>query len=130
MKRVITSAATLAFLFMLPAVNAKAADSALDSSQTVQSLFQACKVAATPHAESDPDASYCLGYISAVGDFLKVIPRIPSSSIQGICGNASYGAAVQAFSNWAAAHPEEWTEPRLLGVAKALRQTWPCKKPN
>ena len=37
------------------------------------------------------------------------------------------GAMIQAFENWAAAHPEEWNNPANVGAMLALRATWPCK---
>lgn len=35
-------------------------------------------------------------------------------------------AMIQAFENWATAHPEDWANPSNVGAMLALRATWPC----
>jgi hypothetical protein len=49
-------------------------------------------------------------------------------SVMGVCpGTAvSYAAMVQAFENWAAAHPERWSDPSTDSVMAALAAAWPC----
>jgi hypothetical protein len=42
------------------------------------------------------------------------------------CGEASPGARVQAFVNWAKTHPENWSGSPVVAVVEALRETWPC----
>jgi hypothetical protein len=127
MTRLLLLSVGLVFSLLASTPNANATDSALDES--IQGLVQNCRSVATARAGLDPDANYCLGYISGIGDYMKGLGLSGNASM-GICGNVTYGASVQAFMNWANAHPERWTENRLVGVATALRQTWPCKKSN
>jgi hypothetical protein len=78
----------------------------------------------------------CLAYISGVADTLTEIGSISQRAPEpargawatvGICpGKASYGAAIQVFINWAAKHPEAWTNTANDGVYEALKETWPC----
>jgi hypothetical protein len=112
-----------ALFLLLTAWNAKAADP-IESAQTVQGLYGDCKDATMPSVRG----AYCYGYIAGVGDLLKTLGDIPETKGVGVCGDVSYGAAVQAFNNYAAAHPEEWSLNRLVGVTKALQRLWPCNK--
>lgn len=41
-----------------------------------------------------------------------------------------YAARIQAFMNWARAHPEKWNLTDFEGVVLALRESWPCKNSN
>lgn len=71
----------------------------------------------------------CLGMVAGVGYMsgancsrLDEQYRRPLASD----GNHSTGASVQAFVNWAHAHPEEWGMRAELGTAIAISETFPC----
>ena len=77
----------------------------------------------------------CIGIVSGVADTmsfnglaLKSLPLQSASLIRpfSICGNTTHGAEIQAFKNWAQAHPEQWTIRGSAGVILALAQLWPC----
>jgi len=82
-----------------------------------------------------PGTIYCAAYISGVGGVIETngialsrfTPR-DANVLKTIsaCGDTTVGASVQAFKNWAQAHPELWTQDAPSGVMMALRQTWPC----
>jgi len=93
---------------------------------TIQGLLQECRGLSGLHPDLDPNATYCLGYVGGIGDYLKGMGLSGTNPKQSICGDISYGAAAQAFTNWAQKHPERWSENRLIGVVLALRETWPC----
>lgn len=101
------------------------------ASDDVQALLIKC------NAESSSlDVVLCLGRISGMSDLmgfngyllksgrgsepLRQFSTCPGDPIP------TYGADVQAFKNWAQKHPEHWTDPDILGVIAALRETWPC----
>lgn len=97
----------------------------------VQELMQRCE-----NKTDNFDMSYCIGYISGISDHLTFLANLPDAISattlfemrrMAICGNATYGARVQAFVNWARGHPENWQWPQQFGVAIALREKWPCK---
>lgn len=94
--------------------------------ENVQTLLSWCK---SPN-ESQL-YSGCIGYISGAADLMQAISVLDVKDplikpFLGLCGRPTYGAMIQAFINWAEAHPEEWSTDRSLGVASALRQKWPC----
>jgi Rap1a immunity proteins len=99
---------------------------AIDSDQTVQSLYEMCK---------KPDASFpsslCLGYITGVADTMQLLgfgtADHPDLDRFAICAKPSYGAMVQAFITWTEKNPQEGDHNRIIGVMKALRENWPCK---
>jgi len=99
---------------------------AIDSSQTVQALYQSCK-----SPEDLPPHALCLGFIAGVGDAMQLIgvgvEQKPDTRPFAICGKPSYGAMVQAFIDWAEQNPRERESNRILGVMMALRANWPCK---
>jgi hypothetical protein len=100
--------------------------SALEPEQTVKALYDMCK---------KPDATFpstmCLGFISGVADDMQLlgfgIKDHPDFDRFAICGNPSYGTIVQTFINWAEKNPQEADHNRVVGVMKALRESWPCK---
>ena len=118
-------------LGILLALLALAPGTAHANNYTVQDLLQMCN-----SPEGSQDFVYCVGYIGGLGDTLAMngatLPSLPqrdANLIRGIsiCGNISLEAAIQAFKNWAQAHPERWTEPAPPEVALALVQSWPCR---
>jgi hypothetical protein len=73
------------------------------------------------------DALAFNGALIALGDNSELLAKFatcPKGS------PATYGADVQVFVNWAHNHPERWGDPDLVGVATALRETWPCHGGN
>ena len=81
---------------------------------------------------------FCLGYVASTLYVLTAIgadmftkdedPRfVEKMKSLGACGQITYGAAEQAFVNWARKHPEHWGDPARIGVETALIETWPCK---
>lgn len=78
------------------------------------------------------DEGFCLGYVGGTLDALSVISAVPGAPhLYKLCANISksnvtYGAAKQAFMNWAPRHPELWSSGLGVGVILALQETWPC----
>jgi hypothetical protein len=101
---------------------------ALDSTQTVQGLYQFCKV-----GEDSPRYGLCIGYVAGVGDAMQIIglgvEQKPELRTFAICDKPSYGTMVQAFVNWAEQNPSSSESNRIVGVMKALRANWPCRAP-
>jgi hypothetical protein len=84
---------------------------------------------------SSLDFALCLGRIGGVSDMAGINgfmfsrrKDLPDDFWKfAICftkQNASYGARVQAFRNWAQKHPEEWGDADCAGVVIALREVW------
>jgi hypothetical protein len=118
---------TLLLVFGLPYSQAFA-QTGEKSPVTTQDLYRACQA-----PQGRTDYGFCLGYIVAAGNLMAL------NSIQGpnkftICPAdrrpPSGEAMIQAFSNWAQAHPQEWSDDSLIGLTLALQATWPCPKPN
>lgn len=96
---------------------------------TVENLLKRCEVGSS-------DYGYCEGLFVAAsyvmgtnGGFtaLHLIPR--DVTLLSLCSNGhmpTIGAQIQAFKNWANAHPESWGITDVIGVGAALHQTWPC----
>ena len=95
---------------------------------TVQGLYQLCKSDNSNPLIKNTDTIHCYAYISGIADLL-VVQGAGGAKIMSICAKPtpSYGAMVQAFVNWASAHPEEWGKPRVSGVLAALSKSWPCR---
>jgi len=95
---------------------------------TVQELYQECRTGATDAVNAETAVSIahnfglCAGYIAGIGDMLAYTGRCPALN------GATYGAMVQAFENWAPAHPQEWTKQQAEGVVAALSSAWSCGK--
>jgi hypothetical protein len=107
-----------------------------DLKRDVQELLDHCKT---------PDASrwahYCFGVIEGVGEMMSVnglmLKNLRGSEADAIArlaicppSGTSTGARVQVFKNWAEKHPEEWSQPYLIGVADSLHEVWPCPLPK
>ncbi|WP_366928994.1 Rap1a/Tai family immunity protein [Mesorhizobium sp.] len=103
-----------------------------DDSRSVQTFLEACNA-----EDASPKAFYCVGTIHGIVDTLtmngvinnRAQRKSPEFVRFSICPpqGTTVGANVQAFKNWANAHPEQWSTPDLLGVLIALRETWPCR---
>jgi hypothetical protein len=102
--------------------------SAAPLDMTVQGLYQQCKSEDVKTIDGQIDTVQCYSYISGVGDLLAA-QGASGAKIMSICAKStpSYGAMVQAFVNWAEAHPQEWGKNRLLGVVVALGRSWLCR---
>lgn len=119
---------------ILPIAVWLSAGEALSNELTVQSLYTDCK------SEDSFDRAFCLGFLGGVGHTLSGIGQAADVAADyyghdvvktamrriGVCGLATIGAYRQAFINWAERHPEQWNSHMQLGVAIALRETWPC----
>ena len=102
-----------------------------DSTYTVQKLLTDCNA-----PSGSPGHAFCTGFVSGVGGVMSINSygishfKSPqdSASVRALstCGEATFGAEVQAFMNWAPKHPERWSEDAIIGVMRALRDTWPC----
>ena len=82
----------------------------------------------------------CLGYVGGIGHMLNALdesaaecaaycgsPVVETALLRmGVCGDATVGAYKKAFVNWAERNPANWTSHMGVGVALALRETWPC----
>lgn len=110
---------------------------------SVQSLMEDCSQQSNPHDQpstilkANSDRMFCIGYISGVaemvtmnGSFLRENPELWSElHLLAMCeADGPLGAKVQAFKNYAAAHPEIWGKMKLGGVIEALRAVWPCSE--
>jgi hypothetical protein len=99
---------------------------ATDPSSSIQRLYEECN-------GTKVEQLYCTGYISATMESMMTIGADESARTSarnfGICPKVavSGNASVQVFKNWAQKHPETWGLFRYLGVAVALRETWPCQ---
>jgi hypothetical protein len=108
----------LALALILPAMPAKAW-------RTVQELYEDCTAA------DETSQLVCLHYISGVGDMMAYNANEKTSTAMACFpaerGKLGVGAAVQAFKNYAAQHPEFWGTPAVFAVIEALREAWPCR---
>jgi Rap1a immunity proteins len=88
---------------------------------TVQAFFSVCN-------GGDLGKIYCIGYVSGLMDSMVGLggAKLGPKNVR-MCGqHVTYGAAVQAFMNWAQKNPEKWSHDRLEGVTSALSESWPC----
>lgn len=117
-----TAVRTLSCLLFVLSLGPATGDS--DNMLKVGGFLQFCKAGA-----ETAERAHCVGYVSAVWDVLTVTRAddVQVNKEFAVCGKVKYRAMVQAFVNWAEKHPDQWEEPRSLGVAKALTELWPCK---
>jgi hypothetical protein len=99
---------------------------------TIQALYQKCK-------SNDPQKVYCFGFIDGIVTHMRImaiaaeqmdnqVERRFLLELSKFCGHdASRGAMLQAFLNWAEKHPEKWSQYDGFGVVEALQETWPCR---
>jgi len=88
--------------------------------RTVQDLYGTCQ-------RNEPT---CIAYIAGVFDALVVVSVSKQHDpLFAVCADSTvtYGAAQQAFFNWAPRHPEHWNKSQLVGVTLSLQETWPCR---
>ena len=91
---------------------------------TVQFLYRTCKDEMAANAPR-----FCLGYILGVGQLMAVNAGFGDNF--AMCASPSGRvpsgrAMIEAFLSWAEKHPESWSQRNVMGVALALRETWPC----
>ena len=77
--------------------------------------------------QNDLHTGYCIGYLKSFRDWYHAVNDIVAPSMrycepQGI----SYKELREAVVTYLKEHPELGSEPRILGVLKALHATWPC----
>ncbi|SRR5579883_154794 len=121
--------------FVASPAHAASSDGSMES---IQSLYEKCN-----QTSGSRDARYlvCVTYVMAIADLMDVEglavmgapdDRYASLRNVAICRDSvtTPGAMAQMFVNFAESHPERWTEPAAVGVMIALRETWPCPKPQ
>jgi hypothetical protein len=88
---------------------------------SVQDLYKQCK-----GVEGNLGKVFCLEFVSSVAR--RVFTSRPTTSIPSACPKSfvSDDAMVEAFSEWANQHLENWNANAQTGVFQAMRDTWPC----
>jgi hypothetical protein len=104
----------------------RAAMQAPEPRTSIQGLYQQCT------GDNAYERYECAGYISASMDSMSIIGTADPGTAFGICPPAgvSVGMGRQVFINWAQKHSDDWSLMRYLGVLYALREAWPCAKPQ
>jgi hypothetical protein len=114
---------------------------------SVQALLEQCSSLQATNNRDQPsailrangDQMFCFGYISGVSAMMTMnginLGHNPElwSELHGwaMCEAdpaSPLGAKVQAFKNYAAAHPEIWGQLMAAGVIQALNSVWPCRE--
>jgi hypothetical protein len=117
--------AVTAFILGLSSAEAEPTDIHINE---VQALHAWCKM-----PPASPEHAACNGYISAIGDTLIYLSfyKQKHENLQDfpyvICGTPSSDDMVKAFTDWAAANPQEGSSDKMIGVILALRKNWPCQ---
>jgi hypothetical protein len=108
---------------------------------TIGDLAHACQVHEAAKQSGVPpslESGYCIGYIVGVIDGSALTAAFGaagegseatwSDTQSAWCMPESVGAHqyLAVFNKWASEHPELWHEPRIVGVATAFREAWPC----
>jgi hypothetical protein len=99
--------------------------------ETVERLYLHCKGDALHKL-------FCLGYIRGVADMMNysAVANATKGTVRNMAldaivacipASASADALTQAFMNYAAKHPEEWSGSATFGAITAFRKTWPCE---
>jgi len=99
----------------------------------VQDLYKQCK-----GVQGSLGKIFCLEFVSSIArqaftnglalQDIKNFPDLTTISIPSACPNSfvSNDAMVEAFSEWANQHLENWSANAQTGVMQAMRDTWPC----
>jgi hypothetical protein len=99
----------------------------------VQDLYKQCK-----GVQGSLGRVFCLEFVSGVarrvfanGLALKEVKHpadLVTTSILSACPKSfvSNDAMVEAFSDWADQHLENWSANAQTGVVQAIHNTWPC----
>jgi hypothetical protein len=100
---------------------------------SVQDLYKQCV-----GVQGSLDKIFCLEFVSSVArqvltnglpmKHIKDPTRLMTTSIPSACPKSfvSNDAMVEAFSEWANQHLENWSANARTGVMQAMRDTWPC----
>ena len=77
----------------------------------------------------DPEAVMCLGYMTAVIEFVLLNDADTKKPLLGICAPTGLGMpqALQVFINHARARPESWHESPPLGIMRSFSTAFPCR---
>jgi len=103
--------------------------------RTIQDLYAQC-------TSGNPlDGLLCMNYLQGVAETMQlnsvVILNLAKTErlearisplIDCSPGGVTGGATVQIFINWAAQHPEEWSEPKAVGALQAFHEGWSCPR--
>ena len=99
----------------------------------VQDLYKQCK-----GVQGSLGKVFCLEFVSSVArpvftnslilKDIKDSPDLGTRSIPSACPKSfvSNDAMVEAFSEWANQHLENWSANAQTGVMQAMHDTWPC----
>ena len=74
-------------------------------------------------------AVMCLGYMTAVIEFVLLNDADTKKPLLGICAPTGLGMpqALQVFINHARARPESWHESAPLGIMRSFSTAFPCR---
>jgi len=89
---------------------------------TTGDLYSSCK------SDTQMDIAYCIGYLKAYRDWYEAAKDQLVGEQQRYCEpeNINFKDIQQSFVDYVKTHPELQSEPRLIGVTRALNGTWPC----
>jgi hypothetical protein len=95
---------------------------------TFEALYNSCVADLT--FEHSAGGAFCEGYVGGVSGIMILNGIEHIKNYQSMCIPSSVGpsdrATVKAVTNFASSHPEDWSDPMIVGVILALRSTWPC----
>lgn len=120
--KMLTIATAVALIFGYTVADAKTA-----TKGTIGDLLEACEILEASKQEGGPHPMgvYCFVYLVGVaeGHSMGAALGIPKWCMPT---NATSNQRVAVFTNWAKEHPEKWHESRMVGVAAAFSEAWPC----
>ena len=96
---------------------------AAEETGDVQEMLRFCE------AVDGYEAFVCLGRVQGVRRVLSVNCHSPGHLDMRTTtadGGRSVEADIQAFTNWARANPEHWSEPWSTGVIFSMNSSFPC----
>src|SRR5262249_29748614 len=114
------------------------------TASTIQELYSWCQREDST-IEAIRDKWRCGGIIQGVLELMiynsfaynKIVRQSPEAAKElrylSVCvdrKDITYGAAQQAFLDWAAKHPENGSREAITGVVTALAITWRCPRPE
>lgn len=91
---------------------------------TTGDLYSSCK------SDTQMDIAYCIGYLKAYRYWYEVAKDQLVGEQQRYCEpeNINFKDIQQSFVDYVKTHPELQSEPRLIGVTRALNGTWPMPR--
>lgn len=111
-------------------VNIATAQNIPPNAITVSDMLSHCEESLS--GEQHAIHGYCMGNIMGIGAMMTIncvqsidgLPRhLKMSSLPAT------NAGVQAFVNWARNNPAQWGDLFIVGIMRALSETWPCETP-